>query len=262
MKSKESETKTCKYCKSEIPKGARICPNCRKKQSHIKGILVTFIILCFMFVTIIGHNSKENENSTGKGSSSNVHNKSSSEVSESDFETKSYLYKNEYGSCYYIVVIKNTSSVNASVSGNATAKDANGNSIGAADMSIEIIGAGETSLGYFVFDNSSEIVTVDCSLKYSAKTYYNPAVCNLETVNTVNNENVVVTATNRGENSAKFVVAYAIFFDSSNNVVDFDMTYITDANGELKPGETLSGELNCYSQFDHVEVYYEGRSEK
>lgn len=233
-----------------------------KKQSHIKGILVTFIILCFMFVTIIGHNSKENENSTGKGSSSNVHNKSSSEVSESDFETKSYLYKNEYGSCYYIVVIKNTSSVNASVSGNATAKDANGNSIGAADMSIEIIGAGETSLGYFVFDNSSEIVTVDCSLKYSAKTYYNPAVCNLETVNTVNNENVVVTATNRGENSAKFVVAYAIFFDSSNNVVDFDMTYITDANGELKPGETLSGELNCYSQFDHVEVYYEGRSEK
>ena len=28
----ENETKLCKHCKSEIPKGAKVCPNCRKKQ--------------------------------------------------------------------------------------------------------------------------------------------------------------------------------------------------------------------------------------
>ena len=38
--------------------------------------------------------------------------------------------------------------------------------------------------------------------------------------------------------------------------------FFSPVDFELKPGETLSGELNCYSQFDHVEVYYEGRSEK
>ena len=44
----ENETKVCKYCKTEIPKGAKVCPNCRKKQGGIGkwiGIAVVVIIL-------------------------------------------------------------------------------------------------------------------------------------------------------------------------------------------------------------------------
>lgn len=26
------ETKKCKYCKTEIPKDAKVCPNCRKNS--------------------------------------------------------------------------------------------------------------------------------------------------------------------------------------------------------------------------------------
>ena len=29
--SEEKETKVCKYCKSEIPKKAKVCPNCRNR---------------------------------------------------------------------------------------------------------------------------------------------------------------------------------------------------------------------------------------
>ena len=30
----ENETKLCKHCKSEIPKAAKVCPNCRRKMKH------------------------------------------------------------------------------------------------------------------------------------------------------------------------------------------------------------------------------------
>ena len=33
------ETKTCKYCQTEIPKKAKICPNCKKKIIELKNIL-------------------------------------------------------------------------------------------------------------------------------------------------------------------------------------------------------------------------------
>lgn len=42
--------KKCKYCQTEIAKKAKVCPNCRKKQSHI----VRWIILGVLAVIIIG----------------------------------------------------------------------------------------------------------------------------------------------------------------------------------------------------------------
>ena len=42
--------KKCKYCQTEIDKKAKVCPNCKKKQSH----LVRWIILGVLAVIIIG----------------------------------------------------------------------------------------------------------------------------------------------------------------------------------------------------------------
>lgn len=50
----EQETKVCKHCKSEIPKKAKVCPNCRKKQSSIlKRILIALVVL-FLIGCIFG----------------------------------------------------------------------------------------------------------------------------------------------------------------------------------------------------------------
>ena len=42
--------KKCKYCRTEIDKKAKICPNCHKKQSHI----VRWVILGILAIAIIG----------------------------------------------------------------------------------------------------------------------------------------------------------------------------------------------------------------
>lgn len=43
-------TKVCKYCRTEIDKKAKICPNCKKKQSNTLGNIVA--ILVFIFIVI------------------------------------------------------------------------------------------------------------------------------------------------------------------------------------------------------------------
>ena len=44
MKKEKPATKTCKHCKTEIPYGAKICPQCRKKQGP-GGCLTAIIIV-------------------------------------------------------------------------------------------------------------------------------------------------------------------------------------------------------------------------
>lgn len=44
------ETKICKHCQSEIPKKAKVCPQCRKKQ----GGKMKWIVIAVLFVAIIG----------------------------------------------------------------------------------------------------------------------------------------------------------------------------------------------------------------
>ena len=47
MKKEKPTTKTCKHCKTEIPYGAKICPQCRKKQGMglIPKIFIGIIVL-------------------------------------------------------------------------------------------------------------------------------------------------------------------------------------------------------------------------
>lgn len=39
----KSETKLCKYCQTEIPAKAKICPNCRKKQGGATSGLLRWL---------------------------------------------------------------------------------------------------------------------------------------------------------------------------------------------------------------------------
>lgn len=54
------ETKKCKYCKTEIPKDAKVCPNCRKKQSGIgKWIIIAIVIIIIIGAVAGGGDDKD-----------------------------------------------------------------------------------------------------------------------------------------------------------------------------------------------------------
>ena len=50
----EKGTKVCKYCKTEIPKDAKVCPNCRKKQGGIGKWIVIAVIVVALIAAISG----------------------------------------------------------------------------------------------------------------------------------------------------------------------------------------------------------------
>lgn len=209
----------------------------------------------------------EKSDTVNQTESKTINNKSDekenkSQLSDSDFSTKEYLYENTIGDTLYFIIVTNNSDTDASISANGTAKDSDGNSIGADDMDIDILGAGETSIGYFYFDGVTGIDKVEYKIKYDDSPYYSPVINNLSIDQTLNDKNVILSVTNNGDKSAEFVEVYALFMDSDNNVIHYDSTYITDDDSEIKSGDTISSQLDCYKGYDHVEIYYTGRADK
>lgn len=55
--------KTCKYCKSEINDKAKVCPNCRKKQSS-KGKFIAILIVAIIIIAALGSSGDDDGNNT------------------------------------------------------------------------------------------------------------------------------------------------------------------------------------------------------
>lgn len=63
----ENETKVCKHCKTEIPKKAKVCPNCRKKQGGIlKWIVIVIIAIAIIGAIAGGGDDKSSTSSNNK----------------------------------------------------------------------------------------------------------------------------------------------------------------------------------------------------
>lgn len=63
-------TKKCKHCKTEIPKDAKVCPNCRKKQGGVlKWIIIIIVVLAILGAALGGSNEPKKVD-TNKTSSS------------------------------------------------------------------------------------------------------------------------------------------------------------------------------------------------
>lgn len=58
------KTKKCKYCKTEIPADAKVCPQCRKK---LKGGKLKWFVLIVLIGAVIGGVAGENKSKTESG---------------------------------------------------------------------------------------------------------------------------------------------------------------------------------------------------
>ena len=56
------KTKKCKYCKTEIPADAKVCPQCRKK---LKGGKLKWVVLIILIGAIIGAVAGESDSKSG-----------------------------------------------------------------------------------------------------------------------------------------------------------------------------------------------------
>ena len=180
-------------------------------------------------------------------------------VTDDDFTIIGYPYEDSFSSMYFLVVTNNSKGT-VEFSANGIARDANGGMIGADDLSIDVLGPGETSIGYFYFSDVKDVASVDYTFEYDTSSYYYPVISNLSIEQTLNNHNVTVKVTNNGNSCAEFVEAHALFFDSNNNIISHTSNYAVDNDSEIKPGKSITTQLDSYESYNHVEVYFTGRS--
>lgn len=169
-----------------------------------------------------------------------------------------YYYINSIGSAQYFLIVKNNSSETISVNINATAKDADGNLIGAKSESEEAIPSGyEVCIGCY-FSDAKNAASFEYTLDAKKDKYYEAVIQDLTYEESRTDKKVIISCTNNGEDAAEFVEATALFF-LNGELVRSDSTYITDDNSEIKPGATIVKEMNSFGEYDDVKIYFSGR---
>ena len=92
-------------------------------------------------------------------------------VTDEDFSIVGYPYEDSFSSMYFLVVTNNSKGT-VEFSANGIARDANGEMIGADELSIDVLGPGETSIGYFYFSDVKDVASVDYTFEYDTSSYY------------------------------------------------------------------------------------------
>ena len=85
----EEKTKKCKYCKTEIPADAKVCPQCRKK---LKGGKLKWVVLIILVGAIIGAVAGESDSESDKSAATAT----SSEKKETAAKSKEEAAPIEY----------------------------------------------------------------------------------------------------------------------------------------------------------------------
>lgn len=229
----------------------------------------SYFAIVYFIVAMIGLASMVGKG-TDKSSVSNVSTISNSTKEVSDASDTSnddlasqmsiieYSMENTIGDTYYILVVKNNSSQTVELNVNAIAKDGEGKTIGAASSSENAVGVGQEVCLLNYFDSVKDAKTFEYTLSAKKDKYYDSVYEDLSVEESKTDEKVVLTVTNTGSKADEFVEAYALFF-KNGELTGYDSTYITDDDFEIKPGATISKELNCYQGYDDVKVYFSGR---
>ena len=165
---------------------------------------------------------------------------------------ESYTKTGEYYNQYYLIV-ENTSDYALDFDVNVKYYDESDNLIGTEDSSNYAIDMGNKAV--FIFYPDDGFAKVEYKVVPSASQYYMPATDAIDYDISENPEKLVVTVKNISENDIDNVEARCLFF-KDGDVVGADVNYFMGSDYNLKAGEEVSKELNCYEEFDKYEIYF------
>ena len=97
-----SETKKCKHCQSDIPKKAKVCPVCRKKQKHTA--LGIFLFIVGLLMMSCSYNSMWNDSNSANQSLNSDQNSGTIESLNDEYITLEEFNQIETGMTYEEVV--------------------------------------------------------------------------------------------------------------------------------------------------------------
>ena len=91
------KTKVCKHCQSEIPKKAKVCPQCRKKQGGIGKWIVVAIFIFALVASTAGSDNDTDKNTGGNQSTVNSNNSENQTTgNENNSETENEITYTAY----------------------------------------------------------------------------------------------------------------------------------------------------------------------
>ena len=156
---------------------------------------------------------------------------------------------------YAFLVIENNSEFDLNIS--AEMKFYNdGNLVGASSTSQEAVEAGTETILWTMPDEA--FTDIEYTLEAKEESIYECVISDLSYETTSAKKKEIVSVTNNGTEAAEFVEGYVLFFEG-DTLVDFDDAYFTDDDSEIKPGKTITKELNCSQNYDSVKIYFTGR---
>ncbi len=166
-----------------------------------------------------------------------------------------YSTSDDYSRHYYLV-IENTSDYDINLDVSVNYYDESEKLIGTDTNSASAVSVGNKAILAFWPDENTS--SVQYKVTVSMCDYYKPVPDDVTYEVSETDEKIIVTAKNVSDETIDSVEGSALFF-KDGNVVGYDSAYFTDSDYELKAGDEISKELNCYSPYDSYEFYIHPR---
>lgn len=177
-----------------------------------------------------------------------------SELIASELSAEIYSYKSSTGRYNVILVVKNTSQFTINISANLRTFDNSGNMLSAKSDSVSAIPPETETILTFLLDEAFSDVEYDFEVK---KGSYIGVIKNLTYTHNSAKNKEVISITNNGDISARFVKAHLLFF-MGNELVYYNSSYFTDSDSEIKSGKTISDEVSCRYDYDGFMIFLTG----
>ncbi len=97
MGKEKPSTKVCKHCKTEIPYGAKVCPQCRKKQGGVlKWVIIAIVVIGIIGAAAGGGDDEPKEVSSTNSTTQEQQNNATDTQKKEEEETKEEITYTAY----------------------------------------------------------------------------------------------------------------------------------------------------------------------